>query len=129
MAKRPAIEVEGYREMKKLIRKIGDEDLREMLKQANYEAAKIVADEAQKEAPKVSGRLAASIRPNRAVGYGAVRAGSAARVPYAGPINYGWPARGIKANDFMQRAVKNKLGEARKHYTKQIRRLAKRLES
>lgn len=129
MAKRPAIEVEGYKEMRRLMRQIGDDKLKEMLKDANYEAAKIVADEAQKEAPKVSGRLAASVRPNRAVGYGAVRAGSAARVPYAGPIHYGWPARGIKANDFIGRALKNKLGAARKNYQKNIRRLAKRLES
>lgn len=61
------------------------------------------ADKASGFAPKRSGRLAASIRGNRAQSKAVVTAGRAA-VPYAGPINYGWPARGIKASLFMQKA-------------------------
>jgi hypothetical protein len=127
MAKRPAIEVEGLRDFKRMVRKINDQELREELKEANYNAAKIVADEAASRAPVRTGRLANSVRANRAVAYGAVKAGSAARVPYAGPIHYGWPARGIEGKPFINEAVTEKLGEARKDYQKRIRKLASKL--
>lgn len=54
-------------------------------------------------APKRSGRLAGTIRGNRAKSKAVVTAGRA-RVPYAGPINYGWKARNIAPARFMQRA-------------------------
>lgn len=54
-------------------------------------------------APHRTGRLAASIRGNRAKNKAVVTAGRA-RVKYAGAINYGWPARGIQASNFMQQA-------------------------
>ncbi len=55
-------------------------------------------------APKKTGRLARSVRGNRAKNKAVVAAGSARSVPYGGPINYGWEARGIAASSFMQRA-------------------------
>lgn len=54
-------------------------------------------------APKRSGALAASIRGNRAKNKAVVAAGRA-RVPYAGPINYGWRKRRIAPALFMQKA-------------------------
>lgn len=54
-------------------------------------------------APKRSGRLAGTIRGNRAKSKAVVTAGRA-RVPYAGPINYGWRKRNIAPARFMQRA-------------------------
>lgn len=129
MAKRPAIEVTGAREMKRLIRRINKQELREEMKEANHNAAKIIADEAADRAPKRTGRLANSIRANKALAYGAVKAGSAARVPYAGPIHYGWPARGIQAQPFIHEAIDARLGDARKDYEEAIRKLAKKLES
>lgn len=53
-------------------------------------------------APKLSGRLAGDIRGNRAKSKAVVTAGRVS-IPYAGPINYGWPAHGISANGFLQR--------------------------
>lgn len=129
MAKRPAIEVTGAKEMKRLIRRINKQELREEMKEANHNAAKIIADEAADRAPKRTGRLANSIRANKALAYGAVKAGSAARVPYAGPIHYGWPARGIQAQPFIHEAIDARLGDARKDYEEAIRKLAKKLES
>lgn len=46
-----------------------------------------------------SGKLAGSARGNRAKGKAMVTWGRAT-VPYAGPQNYGWPARNIEAQDF-----------------------------
>lgn len=64
----------------------------------------MVREDAARLAPRQTGRLAASLKPTRTKNKAAVRAGSA-RVPYAGAINYGWPARGIPASRFLQRAI------------------------
>lgn len=61
------------------------------------------ANLAQSFAPKRTGKLAASIRPNKAKNKAIVRAGGT-RVPYAAPINYGWRKRNIEPALFMQRA-------------------------
>lgn len=53
-------------------------------------------------APRRTGKLAASIKPSKAKNKAIVRAGGA-RVPYAGAVNYGWPAHGIRASRFLQR--------------------------
>jgi hypothetical protein len=47
-----------------------------------------------------SGTLAGGIRGERTKN----RAGVTASVEYAGPINYGWPARNIEGQGFMQEA-------------------------
>lgn len=54
-------------------------------------------------APRRSGKLARSIRSSTAKNYATVSAGGS-RVPYAGPINYGWPKRNITGAGFMQKA-------------------------
>jgi hypothetical protein len=71
------------------------------LKDAFARIAREAAQTAARHAPKKSGRLAATVRGNRAQSKAVVTAGRAA-VPYAGPINYGWPRRGIRAAGFMQ---------------------------
>lgn len=53
-------------------------------------------------APRVTGRLAGDVRGNRAKSKAVVTAGRRS-VPYAGPINYGWPARNIAPSGFMQK--------------------------
>lgn len=66
--------------------------------------AKIAAEATEaviRHTPKRSGKLAASVRGNRAQSKAVVRAGRAA-VPYAGAINYGWRKRGIAPALFMQ---------------------------
>lgn len=60
---------------------------------------------ASRYAPRQSGRLAGDIRGNRARNKAVIAAGRSS-VPYAGPINYGWAARGIKPSGFMQKADK-----------------------
>ncbi|WP_158697896.1 hypothetical protein [Streptomyces prunicolor] len=53
--------------------------------------------------PKLSGRLAASIKPSKAKSKATVRAGGA-RVPYAGVQNYGM-YHNIQAKFFMNKAL------------------------
>ena len=66
---------------------------------ATQRAGEIVVAAAQGLAPRRTGRLAASGRASKAARKATVRFGSA-RVPYAGPIHWGWPRRGIAAQPF-----------------------------
>lgn len=94
----PQVKVTGLPAVRRTLRQLdlGTDDL----KAANAAAASIVAAAAAARAPRRSGRLAASIRGNRAVGRATVKAGGAA-LPYAGPVHYGWPAHGIEPNPFV----------------------------
>lgn len=94
--------VEGAARLRQSLRKAGADAAD--LKTANARAASIVAQAAAASAPRRTGRLAATVRGNKAVGKAIVRGGSA-RVPYAGPIHWGWPARHIAAQPFMSEAA------------------------
>lgn len=93
------------------------DDLKAAFSTIATEAADAITD----KVPRRTGRLAASIRGNKAKSKAVVRAGRAA-VPYAGAINYGWPKRGIAPSLYMQR------GE--QEYTpKAVNRLEEEIES
>ena len=98
MAKRPLVSVEGARELRRTLRAAGD-DL-EDLKAANLQAAQIAAEAARARAPHVTGQLAGDIRASGTKTAGTIRAGRK-RIPYAGPIHWGWPARGIEAQPYI----------------------------
>lgn len=76
------------------------------LKGAFSEIAKEGAAKAADYAPRRTGTLAASVRGNRAKNKAVVLAGRSG-VPYAGPINYGWPKHHISASGFMQKASRD----------------------
>lgn len=92
------VDVDGAPELRRALKRMGEglDDL----KDANQRAASIVATAAGQRAPRKTGRLAGSGRGNRAAGRATVMFGGA-RAPYAGPIHYGWPARGIEAQPFI----------------------------
>lgn len=97
------VSVVGLARLRRDLRRAG-EGLDE-LKAANAAAAAIVAAAAEARAPRgPTGRLAASVRGNKSASRASVSAGRAS-VPYAGPIHYGWPARGIEANPFVTDAA------------------------
>lgn len=64
-------------------------------------AGRIIAARASATAPRLSGRLAGSIRATRSR-TGAVDIGSP--LPYAAPIHWGWRARGIIGRPFLSEA-------------------------
>jgi hypothetical protein len=70
------------------------------LKEAHANAGRIVVADAVPRAPHRSGKLAGSIRTTRQARRARVVAGRSS-VPYAGPIHWGWQARGIRANPFI----------------------------
>lgn len=101
MVNRVGFRVDGLSGVVRGLQAIGVEV--EDLKDAFAKIADEGADIASSEAPKLTGRLAGDIRGNRAKSKAVVTAGRSS-LPYAGPINYGWPKRNIAAAGFMQRA-------------------------
>lgn len=95
------VKVVGLREVIRDLHRIGVEA--DDLKTAFSRIAATGARLASAFAPKRTGRLAASVKGNKAKSKAVIRSGSA-RVPYAGAINYGWPRRGIEPAHFMQKA-------------------------
>lgn len=96
-------QVEGGRQLRRTLRNAGD-DLSD-LKDAHRQAAAIAADQAANDAPEVSGALRATIRSAGTKTAGIVRIGNNTKVPYAGPIHWGWAARNIAANPFAATAA------------------------
>lgn len=97
--RRPAlVEVEGLRTLRASLKRAGV-SLQD-LKDAHAQVAQTVIRAAAPHAPHRTGRLAASVRGSGTQSAAVVRAGRAS-VPYAGPIHWGWPSRGIKAQPWL----------------------------
>lgn len=92
--------IEGLRETTRAFEKAGVDV--EELKEAMGRVASEAADTMQGFTPTRSGALRASVRGNRAKGKAVVTIGKA-RVPYAGPIAYGWAKRNIRPANFIPR--------------------------
>lgn len=113
------IEVKGLRELTRDLRRAGDRDTIRAIRLANKEGAEVVARQSKVEAPKLTGTLAASVRPSGTQRYGQVLAGKAA-VPYAGPIHFGWPARSIAPQPFIYEAADKRADEVFDLYADRI---------
>lgn len=98
---KPLVEVKGARELRKTLKASGEGI--GQLKEANAKAASIVTQAAIPMTPFVTGTLRGSIRGTGQASRAIIRAGGA-RVPYAGPIHWGWPARHIKGTAFLSDA-------------------------
>lgn len=102
------LQVRGARQLRSSLKKAG-KDL-ENLKAAHAAVAQVIARTAASRAPKLTGRLAGSVRGSGTTTSAVIRAGFKS-VPYAGPIHWGWPARGIKAQPFMSDAATSTEGQ------------------
>lgn len=129
MAGPEGIRVDGLKELQRDIRKAQDKELGKKLRAANKKAADVVKDRAKPEAPVQSGRLAKSVTSKAGQRDAHVKAGTAARVPYAGAIHFGWPRRGIKANRFLNRALWRTREQVGKVYEVEIEDLRKLISS
>jgi len=120
---KPSIEVEGARQLKRALRQIegGSSDLKEI----HAKAAKIVEDEAIARVPRRSGHLANTLRSSGIASGGVVRAGFA-KVPYAGPIHFGWGKRNISPNPFLYDALDQRRMEVTGEYEYHVKKLIKK---
>ena len=92
-----AVRIDGLRRLRRDLKQMVG-DLSD-LKSANAKVLAVVVPAAAARAPRRTGRLAASIRGNRAANRATVLAGGAT-LPYVGPIHWGWPARHIDPQPF-----------------------------
>lgn len=94
------VRVEGLRQVQRKLRAAGAdaEDMRDLM----HTLGLMVIDGAHP--PARTGRLAGNLRAGKGKTKAVVRAGGA-RVPYAGVIHYGWPARGIRAQPYLTDAL------------------------
>jgi hypothetical protein len=100
------VRMDGMKELRQVIRTTKDKGLRRAITKANRATGAVVADDARSNAPERSGRLARSVKPTSSQREAQVKAGTAKTVPYAGPIHFGWPARGIRAQEFLFAAAR-----------------------
>ena len=101
-----AVEVIGAKELRRAMRTLPKEYKRE-LGVIHKKAVKPVVDTAKTIAPRRSGRLAGSIRALGSQTSGRAAVGKKS-VPYAGVIHYGWPARNITAQPFLEDALERR---------------------
>lgn len=92
-----AVRVEGLNRLLRDLQAFGTdvEELKDGMSAIAQEGAHVMAG----FTPRKSGALHATVRGNRAKARAVVTAGRA-RVPYAGPINYGWKKRNIRPANF-----------------------------
>lgn len=110
-----ALYVVGQKRFVQTMRKAGA-DMQE-LKEVNRRAADIAKAEAVARAPRgKTGRLAGSIRAGATQKAGIIIRAGRKTVPYAGPINYGWPARNIRPRTFVNDAVASTESQWAKEY-------------
>lgn len=96
------VEVDGGPQLRRTLKAIGS-DLGD-LKAVHNDVAAYVTEAARGRAPVRTGRLAGTLRGTGAKTVATVRAGYA-KVPYAGPIHWGWGRRGIRSNPFLTLAA------------------------
>ncbi len=109
------VSVEGARELRKALKTVGDE-AKAGLKDVNLEVAEIVARAAVTKVPVRSGALRETVRAAGAQTRASVKAGFK-KVPYAGVIHFGWPARGILPRPFLYDALDARRDEVMDAYT------------
>jgi hypothetical protein len=125
MSRGPALEVEGLRTLRASLKSAGLE-LAD-LKRAHADVAQLVVRAAAPHAPHRTGALAASTRPSGTQSAAVVRAGRAS-IPYAGPIHWGWPRRGIPAQPWLYDAAVNSQQQWTGLYLRKLQKIIDQIE-
>lgn len=121
-----AVEVVGLSKVLRQMKQI-DPDLVAQIKAANRDIADDVVTTARTLSPKETGTLAGSLRPGATNRTGLVRAGSR-KVPWAGPIHFGWRARNIKPNPFLYDAFDERRDDVEDRYLAAMLKIAGSLD-
>lgn len=117
------IQVKGVKELIRDLKRAGDEEAKEELKAAHKEGADAVASTARGIAPKVSGTLAGNIRASSTLRSGRVAVGKK-KIPYAGPVHFGWKRRNIRPNPFLYEALDGRRHEVLKTFEEAVVNIA-----
>ena len=114
--------------LQKALKEVGPEMVAE-LKEGNKALGEIVGDRARQLVPVRSGALQKTIKAAKAAGGAKVNAGTpslTSKVPYAGPIHFGWRARDIDPNPVLYAALDERRDEVVAAYEKQTADLLKK---
>lgn len=124
MARQTGVRVTGAAELRRALKRMGD-DL-EDLKDIHREAGDLVAGTARGDAPVLTGTLAGDIRAGATKTRAYVSVGRK-RIPYAGPIHFGWPARNIQAQPFLYAASDARAEDVARLYIDRVGELVERV--
>ncbi len=91
------------------------------IKKANRKSVqRALVPRVKARAPKRSGRLEGSVRGRATASRAQIIVGSNVRVPYAGPINFGWFARNIQPQEFIYSGIVAGNDDMLEIYTEEI---------
>ena len=141
MTARQQVAIRGTREVRRQLRTLQDsidqQAAKGDLSAMNLEAAQIVKREALSLVPVRTGLLKSTIREAGTQRTSRVRAGFK-RVPYAGPIHFGWASRPnaqfgwrggpIRPNTFLYDALDRRRGEVVDSYERQLQRVIRKYD-
>jgi len=119
------ITIQGVKEVTDSLNKLA-RDLQSNI-ELNKELSTTLSQKASAMAPVLTGALASSVKGNPSAEKAQILAGSAA-VPYAGVIEYGWPDRNIKAQPYLNPAVKDNMGYIIEKYNDSIQKAIKQYD-
>ena len=113
------ITIQGIKEVTDSLKKLG-KDLESNI-ELNKELSRTLSQKASAMAPRLTGALASSVIGNPSAEKAQILAGSTA-VPYAGVIEYGWPAKNREARPYLNPAVNNNMGYIIEKYNDSIQK-------
>ena len=121
------IRIKGLRELQRELRSLSGGRFRRELSKTNRDyVQRNLAPEVAAAAPHRTGTLAASVRGLGRATAARLAVGSEVRVPYAGPINFGWPARNIAPQEFIYSTIGRDTDDLLDRYEEALRDLLRR---
>lgn len=118
------IKVEGAREFRSALRAV-EKSWPRVMREANKQAAEVVADEAKRRAPVLTGRLKESIKAGATQSAGYVQAGSPVRIPYAAVQEFGWPGHSISPQPYIYPAIEARSSDVLETYGDAVDRVTR----
>ena len=119
----PRLEISGVQETTRALKGLGVEAAD--LKAAHQRVAELVTPLAAARSRHRTGELADSWTPSATAGQARIRSGLA----YAGPMEYGWPARGIPARLAVIESARGAESEILDVYGDELGKIIARLEA
>ncbi len=119
------IRVDGGRELRRQLKAF--QSGIDGLKEIHRDTGELVGREAARLVPVRSGLLKSTIRAAGQASGAVVRAGFG-RVPYAGPIHFGWPSHNISPTPFLYDALDARHDEVIDMYEKRVDGLIKKYD-
>jgi hypothetical protein len=119
----PSIKVEGLTELRASLKKLDDKLPRELNK-VSKASAEVVASEARGIVPRISGRLAGSIKTSGTAKGAFVKSGG---LEYHRVIHFGWARHNIKPNPFLYEALDTRRDEVIEKFEREVSALVDRV--